>query len=94
MSLSHICKSVKRYLGKPGSWKTSNEALLPTKGSDKFKPFIRRLLEFKFCDGKIWPISTGRLHIQDLVDHRCITLDMDMYLMTHIHQPTLPSFNH
>ncbi|KAL6346807.1 hypothetical protein AAG906_002923 [Vitis piasezkii] len=27
---------------------TSNEALLPTKGSDEFKPFIRRLPEFKF----------------------------------------------
>lgn len=27
---------------------TSNDALLPTKGSDEFKPFIRRLPEFKF----------------------------------------------
>ncbi|KAF9620116.1 hypothetical protein IFM89_010766 [Coptis chinensis] len=25
-------------------------AALPTKGSDEFKPFIRRLPEFKFCD--------------------------------------------
>lgn len=27
---------------------TSNEPMLPTKGSDEFKPFIRRLPEFKF----------------------------------------------
>ncbi|KAL6494817.1 Protein rer1a [Orobanche gracilis] len=27
----------------------SNGPMLPTKGSDEFKPFIRRLPEFKFC---------------------------------------------
>jgi len=27
---------------------SSDDGLLPTKGSDEFKPFIRRLPEFKF----------------------------------------------
>ncbi|KAF2322889.1 hypothetical protein GH714_031838 [Hevea brasiliensis] len=42
----------------------SDGPLLPTKGSDEFKPFIRRLPEFKFCM-LAWSLNVnGRLCVR------------------------------